>query len=206
MAYLPSMPFNTEIMIAHSVSPQVSSEESLNTVTSNHTIHCARYNKGKEMTSSTLARNEFSAQALKHSISPHENHGSFKRTCDEEKRYSLSPTHIPSPAIKEEYDHPLPSVETYDPEHIRFGLDPDRTPRRFDFRAPFPPHHSPPPPGDDKRQDYGTRRSGGCMSDCAIVEFRVKSDHELMFKGPDTAMTTFLKALPEITTLLSQYD
>ncbi len=177
-------------------------------MTSNHTIHCERYNKGKEMTSSTLTRNEFSAQALKHSISPHEKHDPFKRRCDEEQRCSVSPAHLPSPAIKEEYGRPLSSVEsrTYDPEHIQFGLDSDRTPRRFEFWVPFPPHRSPPPSADNKAQDYGISRSSGCMSDCAIVKFRIKSDHELMFKGPDTALTPFLNALPEMAKLFSQFD
>ena len=160
------------------------------------------------MTSSTLTQNEFLAQASKHPTSPLEKHGPFKRPCDEAQRCSVSPIDLPSPVVKEEYDHPLPSVEsrTYNPEHIQFGLDPDRTPRRFDFRVPFPPHRSPPPPADDKAQDYRISRSGGCMNDCAIVEFRIKSDHELMFKGPDTALTPFLNALPEMAKLFSQCD
>lgn len=37
------------------------------------------------------------------------------------------------------------------------------------------------------------------MSDCAIVEFRIKSDdHEITFKGTKKSLTTLLDALPEI--------
>jgi len=177
-------------------------------VIKNHTIRCERYNKVKEMTSSTLTQNESSPQTLKHSISLHDKHGPFKRKCDEEQRCSVSPIHLPSPAIKEEYEQPLlPSVEsrTYNPEHIQFR-DPDVTSRLFNFRFPYSTHRSPSPLADNKAQDYETSRSGGCTSDCAIVEFRIKSDQEVMFKGPDTAFTNFLHALPEIARIFPQFS
>jgi len=136
-------------------------------------------------------------------ISPHEKHGPLKRTFDE-----VSPTHLPSPIKKEYIERPLPSVESrpYNPDHmphghVRFGdpEDPDRTPRNFDFRIPYPTQRSPPPSAGNKVQEYGTSCSGGCMSDCAIVEFRIKSDdHEITFKGTKKSLTTLLDALPEI--------
>lgn len=158
------------------------------------------------MTSSTLTRNDFST--IKHPISPHETHSPFKRTCDERRESSVSPSQPPSPAIKEEYQRPLPSIESrvYNPERIQFGLDPDRTPRRFEFQVPFPPLRSSPPLADNKAQGYGISRLGGCTSECANVEFRFKSDDEFMFRGPNTALTSVLNALPEIAKLFRQCD